>query len=1289
MKKPQFLVRLMTSIIILCSIAPCFGESLREQAAKLIQSEKFDDALNLCRDEFRKIKSQKGPEDDSTLDAAGILGTLELLMGHPNEAEAVLKPAFLVAASRDRNSTSTSAHLANEAGVASYQLAKFEEAKRFFTTAVEIRQNVLGSKDVETLQSIRNLGWAEEGLGDFQAATTRFKESYDGLVLAIQEPVVRIPFSSDAVILTEWKPNYPRVVINAYTGAPGPPSVKAVVPPKELGGWVLCLSHLHTLQQQLGIVDQSRSQFAMQYASAAFGPRNYQTFLVHANCSSLAPRPDRVPAPFGFEHPVMANVYLRSAISEQGKRPANSFFEVDPFRDAERAASVARRSLGVRHPLVSDAVEMQGLLKQSTGDLEAAITDFEWSLATRKEAYGPKHPRVATSLATLGVAHYYRGNIGLSRTYLEKSLEIFRATLGENTPMVAAVSSDLASVARRQGDYALARRLLEESIATFKKSVPKGVDSYQLSVAEGNLAVVQIDLGDFETSAQYFSNLLEANPQNGYAKTYAELNLAVIARLRGKSKESENFLKSILTRDPTNLEALSQLGGLYRDIGDYEQAGKYLNAVLTQRTKDAQAQQRPEAALAMSSIGLLYLEQGKPEEATQWFLQSHTLLVSQVGATSKLAAEVMRQLGTAYLEAGNCTLARQCLSEALQVKARWADEQLPFLSEADAIQLAASIGELDPLLSAIKLDSAANSDDACAAVWIAKAAATRAVAAHKSARTETPEIRELTSKLRRVRSNLSRTIQSREVVDSGWRAFSNEDGPRYPSFDGHQIPTKAEFEASVTALRLEKERLERELAAASPQSKLQHDIYAGTPVEVQALLPLDAAIIDFVKTKVWSRNTEGKIRREPEEVYEAFILRSNRESIKIPIARISLGSAKPIDDAIAAWRAQYSAQSDVDRGTIRERLAKNDTYTVSKPDQFLSGSVWGKLLPALNGIKTCILIPDGDLSQLPFGALPGKEPGQFLVEQIGFVTIGFGQQLLALLADQPVTNRDAFIVGNVAFDKLPTSRSRDTSAQEDRSYRTITQAKERSQWPALPGTREEALEIQTIWKGKATNLSGADATKSALIDAMPRSRYVHLATHGFFSQEPVNSVLSARGRVTTANGLPVRTDSAPNKFGIPLALESLVGRSPLVLSGIVLAGANLPESQGDSIVTAEELVDLDLSNTELVTLSACETGLGTTAGGEGVFGLQRALSLAGARSSIATLWQVDDAATKALMVEFYRNLWTKKMSRLEALREAQLRLLRGELNANNGKKLEGKRVSPYYWAAFVLSGDWR
>jgi CHAT domain-containing protein len=210
---------------------------------------------------------------------------------------------------------------------------------------------------------------------------------------------------------------------------------------------------------------------------------------------------------------------------------------------------------------------------------------------------------------------------------------------------------------------------------------------------------------------------------------------------------------------------------------------------------------------------------------------------------------------------------------------------------------------------------------------------------------------------------------------------------------------------------------------------------------------------------------------------------------------------------------------------------------------------------------------------------------------------------------------------------------------------------------------------------------------------------LHLATHGFFAAEDKKSALAAAD--------PGATMGRGHPFGERLA--AVRGHSPGLLSGLVLAGANHPpevpddlgalaELPDDGILTADEIAMLPLGGVQLAVLSACESGLGETAGGEGLLGIQRAFQVAGARATIATLWKVNDETTRRIMEEFYRRYLAtdaqQRMSALESLRAAQLWALNNPdlvprgADAPDDAPATG-RLPPKFWAAFTLSGDWR
>jgi CHAT domain-containing protein len=220
-----------------------------------------------------------------------------------------------------------------------------------------------------------------------------------------------------------------------------------------------------------------------------------------------------------------------------------------------------------------------------------------------------------------------------------------------------------------------------------------------------------------------------------------------------------------------------------------------------------------------------------------------------------------------------------------------------------------------------------------------------------------------------------------------------------------------------------------------------------------------------------------------------------------------------------------------------------------------------------------------------------------------------------------------------------------------------------------------------------------------LLADLPKARWAHLATHGFFAA-PDSKEREHLFR--------------PDDFlmGVGSERRGAAARNPLTLSGLVLAGANQPTDADSGVLSGEAVAGLDLDGMDLAVLSACQTGLGEAAAGEGVFGLQRAFHIGGAKNVVASLWSVDDAATAALMNLFYYHLWEKNEPPLEALHHAQLELYRNPQGAAvlakgrgavdwdetvetvtktpvDAKETPKRPAAVKDWAAFVLSGAGR
>jgi CHAT domain-containing protein len=221
-------------------------------------------------------------------------------------------------------------------------------------------------------------------------------------------------------------------------------------------------------------------------------------------------------------------------------------------------------------------------------------------------------------------------------------------------------------------------------------------------------------------------------------------------------------------------------------------------------------------------------------------------------------------------------------------------------------------------------------------------------------------------------------------------------------------------------------------------------------------------------------------------------------------------------------------------------------------------------------------------------------------------------------------------------------------------------------FPPLPYAEQEGEALRALLPA-ATALIKDQATKAAL-SQIHAPRLLHIATHGFFLQDRQLMLSGERGHQELGAD-PERALQELERRGISV-------ESPLLRSGLALAGANEHKEDDNGILTALEVTGLNLWGTKLVTLSACDTGVGEVKNGDGVHGLRRALVLAGAETQVMSLWAVSDKATRELMVSYYDRL-KQREGRGEALRLVQLEMLK-----------KANRRHPYYWASFIQSGEW-
>jgi len=399
---------------------------------------------------------------------------------------------------------------------------------------------------------------------------------------------------------------------------------------------------------------------------------------------------------------------------------------------------------------------------------------------------------------------------------------------------------------------------------------------------------------------------------------------------------------------------------------------------------------------------------------------------------------------------------------------------------------------------------------------------------------------------------------------------------------------------------------------------------------------------------------------------------------------VDLGEAAPVNEAVELICKRMSAG----------QFAARDLPPAL---QRLSELVYAPLAKYLTNVSHLIICPDGQLSRLPFEALAcghdSNDP-KFLIEEktISYVTSGREIVRLANQASSKFkvqgSKSKSLVMGNPDFDldltrsrrreEAEISRSKDGTTNGD-GIRLLTSAATKFlsrsfrgfKFTPLPSAADEARSVAKLLGDDAVLKLGGEA-REAELKAIVSPSVLHLATHGFFLSDQEFGHTNAMGDLSVKNSGTRWNASLPQNEW----------ENPLVRCGIALAGANHARQitnaiAEDGLLTGLEASLLNLQGTELVILSACDSGTGEVKIGEGVMSLRRAFRIAGAETVLASHWKVSDKATSELMTEFIRR-WRLDEPRAKAWREAQLSLLRSRDFSN-----------PYYWAAFTLTGQWR
>ncbi|WP_434384894.1 tetratricopeptide repeat protein [Melittangium boletus] len=950
----------------------------------------------------------------------------------------------------------------------------------------------------------------------------------------------------------------------------------------------------------------------------------------------------------------------------------------------ERALELRQKALGEKHPAVAAVLNSLGNLNASQGDYARAETFYRQAIAVRRATMrgaedllvtqymsnlaqiltargtypeaqailqhilpllesrlGENHPELAPVLNCLASLAYELGDYAQSQKAHERALKIIEDSSGRNHPDVASVLSNLANTYMEQGLYAKAEPLFERAVAISESAL--GPSNPSLISSLGSLAILYARQGD-PRATSVAERMFEVVRENFGARhvdvAIALTTLAKLALSHGDSaravqlhEQALELRQSLLSENhPLVVASRLDLARAEGARGHLERA-KRLHEQALPAMQEALGENHPQVAHALMSLANIYMRQGHFASAESKLQRALTIQEKGLGPTHPDVARSLNDIARIHLAQGRLDDALALLERAFLIQEEILRREVFGFSGARLEGVLSVLQADEDLLYALVREHPGNARLRHLALSTTLLRKGRSVGeAANTSRTIYhglgPAERESFERLRTLRTQLAR-----------WSFSEAASAPEADLQQYKELVTRAE--ALEVQLSRRSAAFRTSLTAPSPTELVQ---------KVAANLPRDGVLVEFVaytNDTLVSRPTMTT-RRKEDLNYLALLLFSDGRT-----AALELGAAGPID-ALAL--------------SLHETLTRRDSsLTYLGPAQALHARVVRPLERMVGEARRLLLSTDGQLALVPFEAL---HDGQgFLMDRFDITYLTSGQDLVRRSQEQTPA-RSVVILADPDFGHTRLASSQTlahvpplhTRAVSRRPPPTLRgpESPERF-WPPtpLPGTRREAEAIQELLP-QSRMLLGPAATKDALL-GLESPGILHIATHGFFLED-APEVEAGRAAATFGG------------YGLPRRLPA----NPLLRSGLLLAGHSAPAYASPSrmsekdIVTALEMEGLNLWGTQLVVLSACDTGRGEVKLGQGVYGLRRALVTAGAQTVVTSLWKVDDDVTRQLMERYYQNL-LEGQGRIEALRSAM-------------KALRRTQPHPHYWAPFIAMG---
>jgi len=872
--------------------------------------------------------------------------------------------------------------------------------------------------------------------------------------------------------------------------------------------------------------------------------------------------------------------------------------------DYERAESLYLRSIKIREKVLGPrdqgfAAALNDLagLYERTGHYVKAEPLFQQSLNIYEQLVGREHSYTAASLNNLAGLYYHKGDYQKADEYFQRSLKICEKVFGQEDLHTASVLNSLCALYTDTGDYAKAEAACRRGL-TIKEKV-LGPEHPSTATSLNNLAVLYNSIADYAKAESLYQQSLAIREKvlgPDHPDTAMSVNnLASLYDTIGKCEKAELLFKRSLKicqgvlgmEHPDTAAVMDNLAKSYRHMGEFDKAEQLYQQSLKIREKVLGAA-HSDTAISMKNLALLYQGSGNYSKAEPLFTKSLEVMEEVLGLAYPAMADFYQDFGFLMIKVGHDDLAitnarkgKRAYEAGLATVLSFTSERqrMVFQRKRHPYDLLATLGDANDLAGIVVHSKGVVLDSLLEDELVAQ-------------ESTNPAVKRILEHLRE---------EGRKLTDLDMTL---------PSVSGREASAK--LQADRRQLEQQIEDLQRALARNVASLGLVRRSLRITVPEIQTVLAKNAVLLEFIRYDHYL----GKSAFEPR--YGVVLLGTRSvafnnakpsESVWVP-----LGSAESIERNLKEYGGVMRGERRGELSLLRTLYAQ-----LFEPIQ--------KRLP--KGITTLVISPDAELNFMSFATLV-NEQDRFLAEQYTIKYVASGRDLIFGRAGKKGSRRLAAFANPAFGEKPAVASASDTNAvhlaimaTDQRDYAGLTLA-------PLPNTLQEAeflRERSSAWNMQGVMYAGAEATE-AEVKAVKSPYILHLATHGFFLPD------------TLPTNQPTMDTRLLSQERMPM-----VWHNPMQRSGLAFAGAQLtldawkrgetPDPEDDGILMAQEVGTMNLKETWLVVLSACDTGVGEARAGEGVLGLRRGFIQAGAQNLLMTLWPVSDKWTVEMMKAFY------------------------------------------------------